>query len=162
MTSVIPAVSLDLFEQTVASYQADHPTRRLTNGQIDQARALAMSEQPVETIVSIPGMGRTFMLELLARAVRASGGRVIGLGPSQISVADLAEYLDDAPAYAVSRWLSERHQVRTNGRDAAEFALGPGDVLFMNDAETLTQLQRENLLKDAADSGALVRLTTHN
>ncbi|MFD8316162.1 AAA family ATPase [Kitasatospora purpeofusca] len=157
--TVIPAVSPDVFERTVAAYQAKHPGHPLTAGQVEQARALAMSEQPVETIVSIPGTGRSTMLELLACAVRASGGQVIGISPAQLSAHILAESLDGAPVYTLSRWLAERQQARSTGRSDAEFALGPGDVVIVHCPEILTPSEREELLQDAVDRGALVRLT---
>ncbi|MGA5819830.1 AAA family ATPase [Kitasatospora sp. NPDC094028] len=156
---IIPAVSPDVFEQTVAAYQADNPGHPLTTGQVEQARALAMSERPIETIVSIPGTGRSIMLELLARAVRASGGRIIGISPIQFSADILAESLDGAPSHTLSNWLTGRRQARAAERAAAEFALGPGDVLIVDCPEILTPSEREELLQDAVDRGALVRLT---
>ena len=159
MPSVIPAVARDVFERIAAAYQSDHPAHPLTSSQIDLARILALSEQPVETVVSVPGTGRTVLVEVLARAVRASGGRLIGLGLSTLSASYLVQDLNGVPAYTVVHWLRGRRQARSSGSNA-EFVLGPRDVLFLHDAEVLTAGQREQLLHDAAGHGALVRFTT--
>ena len=158
-TRVISAVSADVFEQTVAAYQAEHPSHPLTAVQIEHARSLAMSEQLVETVNSVPGTGRATMLQLLAQAIRASGGQVVGLGLSNIAASFLAEDLEGAPAYSLTHWLNERRKARDSGHCPAEYALGPGDVLFMHDAHVATSQEREALLADAASSGSLVRFT---
>ncbi|MEV6404013.1 AAA family ATPase [Streptomyces bobili] len=154
---VIPAVSPEVFRQTIAAYQAEHPTRPLTPEQIYHARALPIGEQFVETVTSVTG--RPAMLDLLARTARASGGRTIGLGLSKIAASFLAEGLRGAPA-SLTHSLEERCKARTSpGQRPAEFALGPGDVLFLHDAHVATAEEREALIHDAARSGALVRLT---
>lgn len=155
---LIPAVSYDIFDRTVACYQAEHPAHRLTPEQIDQARALAVSEQMVTTVSVDAGMGRSVVLELLAQAVKASGGRVIGLGLSRITASFLAETLGGCPAYALTHWLDERRTAGAPGAEPADFDLKPGDVLFLQDAHLADPQHRSTLILDAARSGALVRL----
>lgn len=153
-----PAVPLDVFEQTVSAWLADHPTHPLTFEQIGHARALATSKRLVETVTSVAGTGRADMVDLLTRAVRANGGRVIGLGLGKIA----AEHVfgeENGPAHPLADWLDARRKARVARSCPAEYALGPGDVLFMHDAHAATPQERDTLARDAASNGALVRFT---
>ncbi|MFF1733713.1 AAA family ATPase [Streptomyces sp. NPDC058247] len=155
---VSPAVPLDVFEQTVSAWQADHPIHPLTSEQIGHARALATSKRLVETVNSAAGTGRAAMVDLLTRAVRASGGRVIGLGLGKIA----AEHVfgeEGGTAYPLADWLDARRKARAERNCPAEYSLGPGDVLFMHDAHAATPQERDTLARDAASNGALVRFT---
>lgn len=153
---VIPAVSPDVFKRIIAAYQASRPGHELTEDQIADVQTLAMSERLVETVDRVPGSGVSITVRLLAQAVTASGGRVIGIAPSRTDAEHLADDLGTGHVYSLSRWLDERHQTRR----PAVVALGRGDVLIVSGDRVISVAQRAALVADASAAGALVRLLT--
>ncbi|MFI8944079.1 AAA family ATPase [Streptomyces syringium] len=153
-----PAVPLDVFEQTVSAWQMDHPAHPMTSEQIGHARVLATSKRLVETVDMAAGTGRVGMVDLLTRAVRASGGRVIGLGLGKIAAENVFGE-ESGTVHQLADWLDGRRRAREARNCPAEYALGPGDVLFMHDAHAAMPHERDTLARDAASNGALVRFT---
>ncbi|MEU7222313.1 MobF family relaxase [Streptomyces chrestomyceticus] len=156
-TSVIPAVTRETYEHVEDAYQQAHPDRPLDAGQRAMARTFATSERLVEVAIGPAGAGKTTSMRVAADAVRASGGRVIGLGPSARAAAELSDGID-APAYTLHEWLGARERFRAGRRTAPEFQLNPGDVIVVDEAGMAGTRRLARVVDEAATAGAVVRL----
>ncbi|GHH54927.1 MobF family relaxase [Streptomyces candidus] len=156
-TQVIPAVSAEVYERVEAAYQQANPERRLDAGQRELARTFATSEQLVAAGIGPAGAGKTTAMRVAADAVRESGGRVIGLGPSARAASELSNGLD-APAYVLHEWLGARERLQQGQRVRAEFQLNAGDVIVVDEAGMAGSKRLAAIVADAQAAGALVRL----
>ncbi|NED09834.1 AAA family ATPase, partial [Streptomyces sp. SID6648] len=114
-TQVIPAVSAEVYQAVEDAYQQANPTRRLDAGQRELARTFACSEKLVAAGIGPAGAGKTTAMRVAADAVRASGGRVIGLGPSARAATELSAGLE-APAFSLHDWLGARERLHQGKR----------------------------------------------
>ncbi|MFE9406796.1 MobF family relaxase [Streptomyces sp. NPDC006530] len=156
-TRVIPAVSGDVYARIEAAYQEANPDRRLDAGQRALARTFATSEHLVAAGIGPAGAGKTTAMKVAADAVRASGGRVIGMGPSARAAAELSAGLD-APAFVLHDWLGARERAHEGKRIGPEYALGAGDVIIVDEAGMAGSKRLAAVIAEAERAGALVRL----
>ncbi|MFD4322257.1 MobF family relaxase [Streptomyces sp. NPDC058548] len=156
-TRVIPAVSSDVYARVEAAYQEANPNRRLDAGQRALARTFATSEQLVAAGIGPAGAGKTTAMKVAADAVRASGGRVIGLGPSARAAAELSNGLD-APAFVLHDWLGARERAKEGKALRPEYALGAGDVIIVDEAGMAGSKRLAAVVAEAEHAGAVVRL----
>ncbi|MFE5847890.1 MobF family relaxase, partial [Streptomyces niveus] len=155
-TQVIPAVSAEVYERVEAAYQQANPERRLDAGQRELARTFATSELLVAAGIGPAGVGKTTAMRVAADAVRESGGRVIGLGPSARAASELSNGLD-APAYVLHAWLGARERLHQGQRVGAEFQLNAGDVIVVDEAGMAGSRRLAAVVAEAQAAGALVR-----
>ncbi|WP_371666322.1 relaxase domain-containing protein (plasmid) [Streptomyces sp. NBC_01241] len=156
-TRVIPAVSSEVYAAVEAAYQEANPNRRLDAGQRALARTFATSELLVAAGIGPAGAGKTTAMKVAADAVRASGGRVIGMGPSARAAAELSAGLE-APAFVVHDWLGARERAQAGKRIGPEYALGSGDVIIVDEAGMAGSKRLAAVIAEAERAGALVRL----
>lgn len=156
-TRVIPAVSGEVYARVEAAYQEANPNRRLDAGQRALARTFATSERLVAAGIGPAGAGKTTAMKVAADAVRASGGRVIGLGPSARAAAELSAGLE-APAFVLHDWLGARERAQQGKRIRPEYALGSGDVIIVDEAGMAGSKRLAAIVAEAERAGAVVRL----
>ncbi|MFD8387473.1 MobF family relaxase [Streptomyces sp. NPDC059679] len=156
-TRVIPAVASEVYARVEAAYQEANPDRRLDAGQRALARTFATSERLVAAGIGPAGAGKTTAMKVAADAVRASGGRVVGLGPSARAAAELSAGLE-APAFVLHDWLGARERVREGKRVGPEYALGYGDVIVVDEAGMAGSKRLAAVVAEAERAGAVVRL----
>ncbi|MFE3505943.1 MobF family relaxase [Kitasatospora sp. NPDC059160] len=156
-TRVIPAASAEAFERVLAAYQQANPGRPLDAGQRALARRFATGEHLVEAAIGPAGAGKTTAMAVAADAVREAGGRVIGLGPSARAAAELSAGID-APAYVLHQWLGQRERARQGEPVPAEFEIGAGDMLIVDEAGMAGTRRLADVVAEAERAGAVVRL----
>lgn len=156
-TRVIPAVAEEVYARVEAAYQEANPNRRLDAGQRALARTFATSERLVAAGIGPAGAGKTTAMKVAADAVRASGGRVIGLGPSARAAAELSAGLE-APAFVLHDWLGARERAHEGQRIRPEYALGAGDVIIVDEAGMAGSKRLAAVVAEAEQAGAVVRL----
>jgi hypothetical protein len=150
-------VAADTYQRAEASYDAAHP-HRLHPTQRALARILATSAWLVEIGEGLAGTGRATVLQVVVAAVRASGGRVMGLSPSALTAAELSADLDDAPAYELDPWLRARRQAGDDQAVPPECRLRAGDVLIIDYISVAGPDRLAAVINEAETAGALVRL----
>ncbi|MFI8944158.1 MobF family relaxase [Streptomyces syringium] len=156
-TRVIPAVSEEVYRRVEAAYQQAHADRRLDAGQRELARTFATSELLVAAAIGPAGAGKTTAMRVAADAVRESGGRVIGLGPSARAASELSAGLN-APAFVLHEWLGARGRARAGKRIRPEFELHAGDVIIVDEAGMAGSKRLASVVAEAEAAGAVVRL----
>ncbi|GHF89005.1 hypothetical protein GCM10018790_77980 [Kitasatospora xanthocidica] len=156
-TPVIPAVPAAVYARVEAAYREAHPDRPLDAGQRALARAFATGEHLVHAAIGPAGAGKTTAMALAADAVRAAGGRVIGLGPSARAAAELSAGIG-APAYVLHEWLARRDGAHDGGPVDPGFELYPGDLVIVDEAGMAGSRRLAAVIADAQRAGALVRL----
>ncbi|MGW9439539.1 MobF family relaxase [Streptomyces sp. NPDC055607] len=156
-TRVIPAASGEVYDRIEAAYQEANPNRRLDAGQRALARTFATSEQLVAAGIGPAGAGKTTAMKVAADAVRADGGRVIGLGPSARAAAELSNGLD-APAFVLHDWLGARERALEGKPLRPEYALGAGDLIIVDEAGMAGSKRLAAVVAEAERAGAVVRL----
>ncbi|MEV8107315.1 MobF family relaxase [Streptomyces sp. NPDC088135] len=156
-TRVIPAVSREVYARVEAAYQEANPNRRLDTGQRALARTFATSGRLVAAGIGPAGAGKTTAMKVAADAVRASGGRVIGMGPSARAAAELSAGLE-APSFVLHDWLGARERAREGKRSRPEYALGAGDVIIVDEAGMAGSKRLAAVIAEAERAGAVVRL----
>jgi conjugative relaxase-like TrwC/TraI family protein len=156
-TRVIPAVAGEVYSRVEAAYQEANPNQRLDAGQRALARTFATSERLVAAGIGPAGAGKTTAMKVAADAVRASGGRVIGLGPSARAAAELSAGLE-APAFVLHDWLGARERALAGKRVGPEYAIGYGDVIIVDEAGMAGSKRLAAVVAEAERAGAVVRL----
>ncbi|MFJ2194189.1 MobF family relaxase [Kitasatospora sp. NPDC087861] len=156
-TLVIPSVSAEVYERVEAAYQLAHPDRPLDAGQRALARAFATGEHLVEAAIGPAGAGKTTAMAVAGDAVRAAGGRVVGLGPSARAAAELSAGTD-APAYVLHEWLARREGAHDGAPIEPGFELFPGDLIIVDEAGMAGTKRLAAVIADAQQAGAVVRL----
>ncbi|MDG4756221.1 MobF family relaxase [Micromonospora sp. WMMD718] len=152
-TTVIAPVSGEVFDTTLARMQAAPGARQLDAGQIDVARAFATDGRLVVAGIGPAGAGKTTATRVVARAVEAAGGRLIGLAPSARAAAVLSDELS-VPAHTLHRWLHHRDK----GSRGRAWQLRAGDVILVDEAGMAGTLTLDAIIADAHRAGAVVRL----
>ncbi|WP_329492572.1 relaxase domain-containing protein (plasmid) [Kitasatospora sp. NBC_01246] len=156
-TRVIPPVSAEVYDRAEAAYQQANPQRPLDAGQRALARTFATGEHLVQAAIGPAGAGKTTAMALAAEAVRASGGRVIGLGPSARAAAELAGGIE-ASSYVLHEWLAAREGAHEGRRVRAGFELYSGDMVIVDEAGMAGSKRLVDVITDAERAGAVVRL----
>jgi conjugative relaxase-like TrwC/TraI family protein len=128
--------------------------RELDPGQ--RALAIAFATEPRLLSVGIgpAGSGKTTAMRALATILDSQNRRLIPLATSATAASVLAAELD-RPAENVHKFL---HARRTGQAANSLFALGPGDVVLVDEAGMAGTLNLDALVKMAAENGATVRL----
>ncbi|WP_232248689.1 AAA family ATPase [Streptacidiphilus rugosus] len=150
-TAAIPAVSGDVFDQVLAAH-----TGPLDPGQQRLARAFATGEQLLVAGIGPAGAGKTSALRLVADAVRAQGGRVIGLGPSARAAQVMSAEIG-TDAFTVHEWLAQRERA-AGARVEDRYRLHPGDVVIVDEAGMAGTRRLAHVVDEARRAGAHVRL----
>ncbi|WSM88192.1 relaxase domain-containing protein [Actinacidiphila glaucinigra] len=129
----------------------------LDAGQRELAAAFATSDRLLLAGIGPAGSGKTSAMRLLARAVDATGGRLVPLAPSARAAAVLGTDLERS-AHTLHSWLRGR-ELAAQGHLAGEgFGLRPGDVVVVDEAGAAGTRMLDRVLADAAAAGAVVRL----
>ncbi len=151
--TVIAPVSGELFDQTLATVQAAPGARQLDPGQVAVARAFATDGRLVVAGIGPAGAGKTTTMNVVARAVEAAGGRVIGLAPSARAASVLSADIA-VPAHTVHRWLHHRRE----GSPGQQWQLRTGDLILIDEAGMAGTLNLDAVIAEARQAGAVVRL----
>ncbi|MEU3455310.1 MobF family relaxase [Micromonospora sp. NPDC006766] len=152
-TTVIAPVSGEVFDTTLTTMQAAPGARQLDAGQVDVARAFATDGRLVVAGIGPAGAGKTTATRVVARAVEAAGGRLIGLAPSARAATVLSDELS-VPAHTLHRWLHHRDK----GSRGRAWQLRAGDVIVVDEAGMAGTLALDAIIADAHRAGAVVRL----
>ncbi|TYC96856.1 relaxase domain-containing protein [Arthrobacter echini] len=170
--TIIPAVSTERFEQVLAARtEALTATGgvQLSDAQINLARVFATDEKLLALGIGPAGAGKTTSLSLAADAVRASGGRVIGLAPTAAAAAVMSSDIGadantiDAFIYTHQNTTTTTGSTDTNtsGADCAAGAapgLRAGDVIIVDEAGMVSTPRLADVVAVAARHGAVVRV----
>ncbi|MFJ2087563.1 MobF family relaxase [Micromonospora chokoriensis] len=152
-TDVIAPVSGEVFDRTLAQVQAAPGSRQLDPGQVAVARAFATGGRLVVAGIGPAGAGKTTTMNVVARAVEAAGGRVIGLAPSARAAEVLSRDIA-VPAHTLHRWVHHR----SKGSRGRAWQLRAGDVVLVDEAGMAGTLNLDEVIADARRVGAVVRL----
>ncbi|MEB2529139.1 MobF family relaxase [Kocuria rosea] len=144
--TVIPAVSTQSFDEVLAAH-----TGPLSEGQVALARAFATDEKLLALGIGPAGAGKTTSLALAAKAVRATGGNVVGLAPTAAAAAVMSADIG-AQATTIDAFLIAHRTGRTG---AAQ--LHTGDVVILDEVGMVTTPKLAELVGVAARHGAVVR-----
>ncbi|MDX2650397.1 MobF family relaxase, partial [Streptomyces sp. PA03-1a] len=129
----------------------------LDAGQRELAAAFATSDRLLLAGIGPAGSGKTSAMRLLARAVDATGGRLVPLAPSACAAAVLGTDLERS-AHTLHSWLRGRELAAQAHLVGEDFGLGPGDVIVVDEAGAAGTRMLDRVLADAATAGAVVRL----
>ncbi|MEV6013639.1 MobF family relaxase [Streptomyces sp. NPDC051976] len=149
---VLPPVAAGTFARTAALYREP-----LDVGQRALAYAFCCGEQQLIAGLGPAGAGKTTAMRLVAKAVSASGGRLIPLAPSARAAKVLQGDLG-VPAHTLHSWLHQRDRA-TSGKVVDDlFHLSDRDVVLVDEAGMAGTLLLDKVLAHAAKVGARVRL----
>ena len=163
-TAPLPPIASVLANTVLNRFEAEHG--RLDSGQ--RALALAFATDPRILTVGLgpAGSGKTTAMRAFTALTEAARRRVIALGASAASAAVLGEELG-VSAQNLHKFLWEythgpvADALHTGGPippDRAQFQVGPGDVILLDEAGMAGTLNLDRLVKLAAHHGATVRL----
>jgi hypothetical protein len=153
-TAVIPAVTRHTFARVTRAFQG--PV--LDSGQRRLAAEFACSERLVVAAVGPAGAGKTTALMLAADAVMEGGGRLIALAPSSRAAKVLADDVG-CTSHTIHGWLDVRSRAAAEDEEPSEaYALGPGDVVVVDEAGMAGTLRLARVVAEAETAGAVVRL----
>jgi AAA domain len=151
-TPVIPPVGRGTFHRVTALNRSP-----MDAGQRELARSFALSDKLLLAGLGPAGAGKTTAMRLLARALDATGGRLIALAPSSRAAKVLGEDLNQH-AHTLHSWLHHRDRAREGRNVEPHFRLRPGDVVLVDEAGMAGTLLLDRILADATAAGAVVRL----
>ncbi|MGW9596931.1 MobF family relaxase [Streptomyces chartreusis] len=154
-TAVIPAVTAGDFD-AVADLHDRHARHRLDPGQRALAKAFACSEQLLVAGIGPAGSGKTTALKVVARAVAASGGRLVALAPSSRAAKVLSK--DLPAAHTLHGWMIMRDKAAAGEQVPPAYRLSAGDVVVVDEAGMAGTVLLRRVLDDAAAAGAHVRI----
>jgi conjugative relaxase-like TrwC/TraI family protein len=149
---------------------ADHELRSgrvLDPGQRALVRTFACDGRLLLAGIGPAGAGKTTAMKALADVLRTGGtGRLVPLATSASAAAVLAGELGVSAENLhkfLWEWTQGQHaEALVEGNDvpteAASFALGPGDVVLVDEAGMAGTLNLDRLVSIAAQRGAVVRL----
>ncbi|MBN1174893.1 MAG: relaxase domain-containing protein [Micromonosporaceae bacterium] len=149
-TNVLAPVAGERFDAVL--HQLTTAGLTLDPGQVAVARAFACDSRLVVAGIGPAGTGKTTTMQAVARAVEATGGRLIGLAPSARAAAVFAEGVG-VEAYTIHRWLHHRR----NGTDDPAWQLNPGDIIVIDEAGMAGTLNIDAVIAEARAAGAVVR-----
>ncbi|WP_327425337.1 relaxase domain-containing protein [Streptomyces sp. NBC_01707] len=151
-THVIPPVGRGTFHRVAALHRGP-----MDAGQRELARSFALSDQLLLAGLGPAGAGKTTAMRLVARAMDASGGRLIPLAPSSRAAKVLGADLNRR-AHTLHSWLHQRGRAADGKEVGKDFQLRRGDVVLVDEAGMAGTLLLDRILADAASVGAVVRL----
>lgn len=151
-TRVIPPVGRGTFARVAALNRGP-----LDAGQRILTSSFALSDRLLLAGLGPAGAGKTTAMRLVARAVDASGGRLIPLAPSARAAKVLGTDLKRR-AHTLHAWLHQRRRAAQGHPVDHDFRLRPGDVVLVDEAGMAGTLLLDEILTDAAAAGAVVRL----
>ncbi|WP_402377947.1 MobF family relaxase [Isoptericola rhizosphaerae] len=132
--------------------------RRLNAGQRDLVARFARGGHRVEVGIGPAGTGKTSAMQVYARAVEASGGRLLGLAPSAAAAAVLGEELA-TPADTLHKLLdAHRRAAETDSEIGGELRLDERTVMLIDEAGMAGTPELDAALRLAEAHGATVRL----
>lgn len=144
--SVIPASTVDTFEQILASHEI-----RLDEGQIALARAFATSDKLLVVGIGPAGAGKTRAMSLAVDAIHAAGGRVIAVAPTAVAANLLGTEV------GTERMTVDALLMSKNQPTSTFVPLKPGDVVLLDEAGMVGTPQFAAAVALAASAGAVVR-----
>lgn len=151
-THVIPPVGRGTFHRVAALHRGP-----MDAGQRELARSFVLSDRLLLAGLGPAGAGKTTAMGLVARAMDASGGRLIPLAPSSRAAKVLGGDLKRR-AHTLHSWLHQRGRA-ADGKDVGkDFQLRSGDVVLVDEAGMAGTLLLDRIFADAAAVGAVVRL----
>ena len=141
------AVDLALLETTANGVE-------LNAGQIALVRAMAASGARVQLAIAPAGAGKTTAMQALARAWTNAGGTVIGLAPSAVAAAGLADQIGaHADTIAKLAWHL------ANGNPPTWMSrIGPDTLVVIDEAGMADTLSLDAVITHVLDAGGSVRL----
>ncbi|MFF1680738.1 MobF family relaxase [Streptomyces sp. NPDC058256] len=151
-THVIPPVGRGTFARVAALNRGP-----MDAGQRALASSFALSDKLLLAGLGPAGAGKTTAMRLVARAVHASGGRLIPLAPSSRAAKVLGGDLKQR-AHTLHSWLHYRGRAAEGKEVGKDFHLRSGDVVLVDEAGMGGTLMLDRILADAAAAGAVVRL----
>ncbi|MDX2733626.1 MobF family relaxase, partial [Streptomyces sp. PA03-2a] len=151
-THVIPPVGRGTFHRVAALHRGP-----MDAGQRELARSFALSDRLLLAGLGPAGAGKTTAMRLVARAMDATGGRLIPLAPSSRAAKVLGGDLKRR-AHTLHSWLHQRDRAADGKEVGKDFQLRPGDVVLVDEAGMAGTLLLDRILADAASVGAVVRL----
>uniref|UniRef100_UPI003F499C39 MobF family relaxase n=1 Tax=Streptomyces chartreusis TaxID=1969 RepID=UPI003F499C39 len=154
-TVVVPAVAAGDFD-AVADLHDAHARHRLDPGQRALAKVFACSEHLLVAGIGPAGSGKTTALKVVARALAASGGRLVALAPSSRAAKVLSK--DLAAAHTLHGWMIMRDKAAAGEQVPPAYQLRAGDVVVVDEAGMAGTVLLRRVLADAAAAGAHVRL----
>lgn len=149
---VIPPASAATFDRILADQ-----TMSLDAGQIELARAFACGEQALTVGIGPAGAGKTTAMKLAVETIQADGGRVVGLAVAATAAAQL-EDATGAESTTLAQWQHYRRRAADGQAVPERFTLNAGDVVIVDEAGMAGTLSLDEIVQDAADVGAHVRL----
>lgn len=123
----------------------------LGQDQEDMVRAICTSGDRVQLVLGPAGSGKTFALEVAARAWEANGQRVIGTAVAGVA----AEVLANSVGVQTTTVASLLTRLDTNG---PEDVLDANTVVLVDEASTLGTRDLAGLVRWADTTGAVLRL----
>ncbi|MHA7174859.1 MobF family relaxase [Arthrobacter monumenti] len=148
-TPVIPAATGANFEAVALAH--DGP---LDAGQRNLALQFATSDKLLLVGTGPAGAGKTTALKMTARTVENAGGRVVALATSG-GAADVLGRELGTEAHTMALFLKRHEQGPPRNQ---EFAVGPGDVIVVDEAGMAGTKSLARVLDIAENYGAAVRL----
>ncbi|QKZ24283.1 MobF family relaxase [Streptomyces chartreusis] len=154
-TAVIPAVAAGDFD-AVADLHDAHARHRLDPGQRALAKTFACSEHLLVAGIGPAGSGKTTVLKVVARALAASGGRLVALAPSSRAAKVLSK--DLPAAHTLHGWMIMRDKAAAGQQVPPAYHLSTGDIVVVDEAGMAGTVLLRRVLDDAAAAGAHVRI----
>ncbi|AYD89172.1 hypothetical protein D5R93_02265 [Actinomyces lilanjuaniae] len=139
---VVPPVSRATLDRVLTEAGED-----LGADKVRAIEAMALSPRAVVTVVGPAGAGKTRAVRHLADAVTEQGGALVGLAPSAVAARELGCSLG-VEAMTAHRWLSAEGWT----------AVGPGDVVLVDEAGMVDNLTLAAVTRRALEAGAVVRM----
>ena len=149
--TVIPAVSVERFSKVLQKHLKQGQT--LSEGQIEVARSFAAGEKLLTLGIGPAGAGKTTSLSLAADAVRAGGGKVVGLAPTAAAAAVMSADIG-SEATTIDSFLAS-HRFDDSQSEGARLRIG--DVIIVDEAGMVTTTKLADIVAVAARQGAVVR-----
>jgi AAA domain len=113
-------------------------------------RGILTSGARIEVLAAAAGAGKTFTIAALAEAWTATGGRVVGLAPTQVA-ADVMSG-EGLPAMNTTRWLAAAR------RGDPTASLADGDLVLLDEAGMTSTAQLVAVHQKCAQGGAKLLL----
>ncbi|MGI8697625.1 MAG: MobF family relaxase, partial [Mycobacteriales bacterium] len=127
----------------------------LNPGQAQLVRELATSGARVQLAIAPAGSGKTTAMRVLARAWADAGGDVVGLAPSAVAAAGLAEQLDGAHCDTLATLT---HSLAAGAMPGWAERIGAGTLVVVDEAGMAGTVDLAHAVRFVLDRGGSVRL----
>ena len=151
------ASSVDVLSSAQARLESLHGWT-FDTAQVELARSFVCDDRLLVAGVGPAGTGKTTAMQLTAAALDLDGRRLVAVAPSARAAAVLGQEIG-VPATTIAKVLHDHDRAATTGTPVRqEWALGPRDVILVDEAGMAGTPALGRLLTLAQQSGALVRL----